>query len=713
MTAPLAARRPHTATHHGITLEDPYAWLKDPAYPQVTDPDILAHLAAENAHFEAWLAPRAPLVDTLFAEMRARIKEDDASVPVRNGDWLYWWAYETGGQYRRWFRKPAGGGEDALILDEPALAAGHEYFRLGGLAVSPDGARLAYAIDDNGSERFTLRVRDLASGTDGPVISTETMGSPVWQADSASLAYVEVNAEWRPWRVRLHRLPISSRHPGLEPGPTFSAGPMREGEDGGSRVEPGMTTELDEDVILYEEPDASFFVGIGRTQDRQWLTIVSADHVTSEVRLAPIADLAAPPKLVSRRQAGRMYDVDSGQGKLFIRVNDTHLNFRVCTADPVRPADWRELIAGTDEVYIRDLTAFADWLVLGERVGGLDQVRVRLPDGSEHRVALPEASYTVSLGENPEYAPDMLRLHYQSMVTPPTVFDYDPAARALTTRKVQTIPSGYDPALYETQRLHIPARDGTPIPVSLVRRKDAAPGKLHLYGYGAYGLAIPPGFSTSRLSLVDRGVAYAIAHIRGGDDLGYAWYLDGKLEKRANTYTDFIDVARGLAALGHAAEGDISASGGSAGGNLMGVVVNDAPDLWRAVVAHVPFVDMLNTMLDASLPLTPIEWPEWGDPITDEAAFRRILSFSPYENVRAQAYPPLLVTAGLNDPRVTYWEPAKWVARLRATRTNDAPLLLKTNMGAGHGGKSGRFESLREVAEEYAFVLAAFGMAGA
>ncbi len=674
MTGPHAQQRPHAVAHHGITLDDPYAWLKDPAYPEVTDPDILAQLAAENAHFEAWMTPRAALVDELFAEMRGRIKEDDASVPVRDGDWLYWWAFETGGQYRRWFRRAVEGGADRLILDEPALAHGRDYFRLGGLAVSPDGARLAYAVDDNGSERFALRVRDLASGIDGPVISAETMGSPVWSVDSTSLAWVEVNAEWRPWRVRLHRL-------GSAPG---------------------------EDAVLYEEADASFFIGIDRTQDRKWLTIVAADHVTSEVRLVPVADLAAAPRLVSRRQVGRMYEVDSGQGLLFIRVNDTHLNFRVCTADAARPADWRELIVGSDRVYIRGLSVFRNWLVVTERVEGLDQLRVRALDGTEHRVAFPEASYTAGLGENPEYAPDRLRLSYQSMVTPPTVFDYDVSTCQLTSRKVQQIPSGFDPAQYETQRLTIPARDGTPIPVSLVRRRDAAPGKLHLYGYGAYGLALPPGFSTSRLSLVDRGVAFAIAHIRGGDDLGYQWYLDGKLEKRGQTYTDFVDVARGLAARGLAREGDISASGGSAGGNLMGTVVNTDPALWRAVVAHVPFVDMLNTMLDASLPLTPIEWPEWGDPITDARAFQRILSFSPYENVRAQAYPPLLVTAGLNDPRVTYWEAAKWVARLRATRTNDAPLLLKINMGAGHGGKSGRFESLREVAEEYAFVLTAF-----
>ena len=528
MTAPIAERRTHTSTHHGITLDDPYAWLKDAGYPQVTDPRVLAHLAAENAHFEEWMAPHRPLVNALFTEMRARIKEDDASVPVRNGDWFYWWAFETGGQYRRWFRRPVAGGDAALILDEPALAEGREYFRLGGLAISPDGARLAYAIDDNGSERFALRVRDLATGEDGPLISTETMGSPVWAADSASLAYVEVNAEWRPWRVRLHRF-------------------------GG------------EDAVIYAEEDASFFVGIDRTQDRQWLTVVAADHVTSEVRLVPTADLMAVPRPVSARQTGRMYDVDSGQGQLFVRANDRHVNFRVCAAEWEHPGEWRELIAGSDDVYIRGLSAFRDWLVLSERVDGLDQVRVRLPGGAEHRIVLPEASYTVGLGENPQYAPDALRLHYQSMVTPPTVFDYDVSLRTLTSRKVQQIPSGYDPALYETLRLNLSARDGTSIPISLVRRRDAAPGRLHLYGYGAYGLAIPPGFSTSRLSLIDRGVAYAIAHIRGGDDLGYRWYLDGKLEKRANTYSDFVDVARGLAAAGYAREGDISASGGSAG----------------------------------------------------------------------------------------------------------------------------------------------------
>jgi len=671
---PQAERRPHSETHHGVRIEDPYFWLKDQGYPKITDPDVLGYLTAENTYFEAWEAKHHAAIETLFQEMKARIKEDDASVPAKDGDWLYWWKFEPGAQYRRWWRKPVTGGADELILDEPKLAEGHDYFRLGGAAVSPDGKLIAYAVDDNGSERFKLRVREIASGRELPEVSAETIGAPVWAADSKALAYMVVSAEWRPYRAMLHRL------------------------DGPAP-----------DRLLYEEKDPSFFVGIGRTHDRRWMAIHSADHVTSEVRLVPTIDLGAEPLLVSPRKTGREYEVDGDGERLVIRTNDAHVNFRVVTADPANPGEWHELIAGSDEVYIRDATPFRGRLVLEERVGGLDQVRV-IEQGHEHRVAFPEASYVAALESNPEYDTPTLRLSYQSMVTPPTVFDYDPSGRKLTTLKVQEIPSGYDPSRYETRRLTVTARDGAKVPVSIVMKRGEPVTMLHLYGYGAYGYAVPPGFSTSRLSLVDRGVAFAIAHIRGGDDLGYHWYLDGKLTKRANTYNDFVDAARGLIAAGYASEGQVSASGGSAGGNLMGVVLNTDPQLWRAVAAHVPFVDMLNTMLDASLPLTPIEWPEWGDPIRDKAAFERIRALSPYDNVTKQAYPPILVTAGLNDPRVTYWEPAKWVAKLRATKTDRNLLLLKTNMGAGHGGKSGRYESLRETAEEYAFVLEAFGV---
>jgi len=370
------------------------------------------------------------------------------------------------------------------------------------------------------------------------------------------------------------------------------------------------------------------------------------------------------------------------------------------------------VIAGSDSVYIRRLTSFAKHLVLTERVDGLDQVRLRGYDGAEHRIAFPEASYTAGLGSNPEYDPSAYRIHYASMVTPQTVFDYDPATRALTALKVQQTPPGYDLSLYATERLMVPARDGKMIPVSVLYRKGFpkdGTGKLFLYGYGAYGHAIPPGFSTVRLSMVDRGWAYAIAHIRGGDDLGYDWYLQGKAEARWNTFRDFVDAAKGLIAANFTSTGNIAINGGSAGGELMGVVANTDPELWGAVVADVPFVDVLNTMQDESLPLTPGEWPEWGNPITDKAAFELIHSYSPYENVEAKAYPPMLITGGLNDPRVTYWEPAKWAARLRATKTDDNLLLLKINMGAGHGGKSGRFELLREDAEAFAFVLTQMG----
>ena len=679
---PVAAARPHRFTRHGVTVEDSWAWLRDPGYPKVEDREVLAYLEAENAYFEAAMAPRRGLVDTLFEEMKGRIQQDEASVPVKDGAWLSWWAFRPGEQYRRWYRRPVAGGPDELILDEPALAEGKAYFRLGALAQSPDGRLLAYAVDDNGSERFTLRIRDLATGVDLPDVIPGTLGGVVWRADSRALVYGLVNDNWRIDVAKLHRI----------------------------------GTPAESDVELYREPDEGFQIGVGRTQSRRFLILATGDHVTSEVRLAPLEDPEAEPILVSPRRPGREYEVEEHDGTLFIRTNDTHPNFRIVTAPLAAPGDWTEAIAPSDHFYIRGLATFASFYAVSGREDGLDQILLRrYGAGEETRIPFPEASYVASLAANPEYEVAKLRLSYQSMVTPPTVYDYDVASGAFETLKVQQIPSGYDAALYATERLTVTARDGTQVPVSVVYRKDFAKdgrGPLHLYGYGAYGIAIPPGFSTVRLSLLDRGFAYAIAHIRGGDDLGYQWYRDGTLAKRTNTFHDFVDVAKGLIAAGFAAPGRISISGGSAGGELMGAVMNSDPELWGAVVAHVPFVDVLNTMLDDSLPLTPGEWPEWGNPITDPEAFALIRSYSPYDNVTAQAYPPVLITAGLNDPRVTYWEPAKWAARLRATKTDGNVLLLKTNMGAGHGGKSGRFEHLREDAEEQAFILWQLGIEG-
>ncbi|QIG78961.1 S9 family peptidase [Stakelama tenebrarum] len=679
---PVAATRPHSFTHHGITVEDPWAWLRAPGYPApVEDRDVLDYLETENAYFESVMAPLKPLAETLFTEMRGRIKEDDATVPQKDGNWLYWSDFEQGGEYRRWWRKPVGGGEDQLILDEPKLAEGKEYFRLGALSISPDGKLLAYAIDDNGSERFVARVKDLETGELLPDTIPGTLSELIWTADSKGFLYALVNEHWRTDRIRWHKL--------------------------GEPVE--------SDVELYHEADDGYRVGVGETQSRRYLILSTGDHVTSEIRLVPADNPAADPILVAPRQTGREYDVEEHDDTLFIHTNDTHTNWRLVTAPIANPTEWTELIAPSDHFYMTGIDIFADFFVVEGREDGLDQVELHWYDGRPpRRLQFPEASYVAGVGDNPEYAIQTLRLGYESMVTPGTVFDYHIAEDRLETLKVQEIPSGYDASKYATERLKITARDGTEVPVSIVYPagfpKDGS-GKLYLYAYGAYGHAIPPGFSTSRMSFLDRGMAFAIAHIRGGDDLGQQWYLDGKLEKRTNTFTDFVDVAKGLIDLGFTSAGNIAIAGRSAGGELMGAVVNSDPELWGAVIADVPFVDVLNTMLDETLPLTPGEWPEWGNPIEDKAAFELIRSYSPYDNVEAQDYPPLFISGGLNDPRVTYWEPAKWAARLRATKTDDNVLLLKTNMGAGHGGKSGRWESLREAADEMAFVLWQLGLA--
>ena len=682
---PVAPRKPHSFTHHGITVTDDYAWLRDPGYPNVTDPDILAHLEAENGWFETRMKPHQPLMDRLFKEMRGRIKEADKSVPQKDGNWLYWIEFEEGAEYKKWWRRAVGaladGSADELILDEVALAEGKEYFRLGAIAVSNDGTKLAWSVDDNGSERFTVRIKDIASGAVLPDEIPGTLSSLVWVGGDKGLVYSLANENWRTDNARLHWL--------------------------------GQP--LEADVELYHEDDEGFRVSCSLSANEKWLIISTGDHETSEARLVPANDPLAKPLLVRQRQAGVEYDADERDGVLYIHANDTHENFRLATAPLDNPSQWTTLIEGSDEFYLTGFELFRDFYVVEGRVRGLDRIEVRYYDDPARiePIEFPEASYDAGLGDNPEWAMEKLRLSYESMVSPATVYDYHVGEKRLETLKVQEIPSGYDASLYATERLEITARDGTKVPVSLVWRKDRdTGGPLHLYGYGAYGISIAPGFSTTRLSLVDRGFIYAIAHIRGGDDMGRAWYKAGKLERRTNTFNDFVDVARGLIDRGYARAGRISISGGSAGGELMGAVINSDPGLWGAVVAHVPFVDVLATMLDDSLPLTPGEWPEWGNPIEDKAAFELIRSYSPYDQVKAQTYPPMLVTAGLNDPRVTYWEPAKWVARLRELKTDDNELLLKTNMGAGHGGKSGRFESLKETAEEYAFILWQLGVEG-
>lgn len=675
-TPPLAPQRPHQTTHHGITLEDPWHWLRDPQYPKIRDKDILGYLKAENRYFNAQMKAQKPLVETLFQEMKGRVQEDDSSVPQQDGDWLYWSSFSKGQQYRQHYRRAIAGGEDSLYLDENVLAEGKEYFQLGELTISPDSKLMAYAYDDDGSERFEVHFRDLTTGKDLPDVIPSTLSSLVWSADSQGIVYGLANEHWRTDKIFYHRL-------GADP-----------------KVA----------KLLYHEPDIGFSVDVAISAQEDWIIIETGDQVTSEAWLVPAADPTLEPRLVSARSEGREYSVDVRDGSLFILTNDEHVNFRLATAALATSSEWETLIPGSDRHYLMDFLLFRDFFVTEGRIDGLDQIEMRdyAKPLEARRIAFPEASYTAGLAHNPEYAVSKLRLDYESMVTPDTVYDYHVAEQRLEQLKVKEIPSGYDASQYQTERVLITARDGVSVPVSILYRKDFkrdSSHPLHLYGYGAYGHATPPDFDANRLSLVDRGFAYALAHIRGGDDLGYQWYLDGKLMKRTNTFNDFVDVAKGLIERGYTALGRVTASGGSAGGELMGAVVNQAPELFGAVVAQVPFVDVLNTMLDESLPLTPGEWPEWGNPITDKAAFDFIRSYSPYDQVEAKAYPPMLFTAGLNDPRVTYWEPAKMVAKLRVMKTDSNLLLFKVNMGAGHGGKSGRFERLRENAEEAAFIL--------
>ncbi|APE27274.1 Protease II [Aurantiacibacter gangjinensis] len=681
---PRAEQREHTYTHHGITISDPWNWLRDESYPTIDDEDVLDYVRAENAYFEAQMAPQQALVNELFAEMRGRIKEDDSTVPQRDGDYEYWSEFEEGGQYRKYYRRPAGSDERELILDGPALADGLEYFSLGAMSVSENGRYLAYSTDTTGGEFYTVFIKDLETGELLPDRIENVNSGLIWTASDTMLVFGRANENWRVDRIYTH----------------------------------SIGRPADSQVLLYHEEQLGFTAQPALSSNREWLIISAGDNETSEVRFVSAQDPFSELQIVRPRETGVEYDVDMRGDTLFILSNRDHVNFSLFTAPITNTQVWTEQIAGSDEFYLTDFDLFRDFYVTEGRLAGLDQVQVRYYDDDARieTISFPEASYSAGLGNNPEWAMDRLRLSYESPITPDTVYDYHVASQELETLKVQEIPSGFDPSLYTVERLEIRARDGTMVPTTLVYRTDRdainerTGGALHMYAYGAYGFAYPPNFSTTRFSLIDRGVAYAIAHIRGGDDLGRNWYLQGKMEERTNTFNDFVDVGRGLIELGYTSEGMISASGGSAGGELMGAVVNQAPELYGAVVAHVPFVDVLNTMLDDTLPLTPGEWPEWGNPIESKAAFTHILSYSPYDQVSRQDYPPMLVTAGLNDPRVTYWEPAKWVAKLREYRTDDNILLLKTNMGAGHGGRSGRFEGLRETAEEAAFILWQLGL---
>ena len=688
--APVAPRRPHSFTTHGITVVDDYAWLKDAKWqevlrdPDLLDADIRKYLEAENGYSEDVLGHTASLQRTLVAEMRGRIKEDDSSVPAPDGAYAYMRKFREGGQHELFGRCPRAGGEAEIILDGDALAVNYEYFKFGGSRHSPDHRLQAWSADVKGSEYFTIRVRDWAVKADRGDIVEETDGAVVWSIDARAFFYVKLDDNHRPMQVWRHHL----------------------------------GTPQADDVLVYEEADSGWFTHLHESSSGRFCVIAGGDHETSEQRLIDLADLDAPPRLVAARETGVQYSVADRGDQLYILTNaDGAIDFKVVTAPLAAPqrANWRDLIAHRAGFYIMDVELYAGHMVRLERANALPAIMIRdLATGEEHAIAFDEAAYSLDTMGGYEFDTTNLRFSYSSMTTPSEVYDYDMAARTRALRKRQEIPSGHNPADYVTTRIMAKAEDGAEVPVSILHRRDLArdgSAPLLLYGYGSYGMAMPASFSANRLSLVDRGFVYAIAHIRGGTDKGWGWYLDGKREKKTNSFDDFSASARALIAAKYTGVKRTVAHGGSAGGMLMGAVANRAGELFAGIVAEVPFVDVLNTMLDDTLPLTPPEWPEWGNPIESEADFKTILSYSPYDNVAAKDYPAILAMAGLTDPRVTYWEPAKWVARLRATMTSGGPVLLRTNMGAGHGGASGRFNRLDEVAIAYAFALWAVGMA--
>jgi oligopeptidase B len=691
-TPPRAEKRPVRIVRHGHERVDDYAWLRAENWqevmrnPAALSPDIRAYLEAENAWFEAGMANTKALQETLFKEMRGRIKEDDSSVPAPDGPWAYAVRYLEGEQHPLHVRVPRQGGPEQVLLDGNRLAEGHAYYRLGTASHSPDHRRLAWTFDDAGSEFYTLQIRDLDSGEELSDVVPDTSGGAVWSADGRFLFYVRLDAAHRPSKVFRHRL----------------------------------GTSVHEDVLVYEEADPGFFVGVGQTQSRRFVLIHSHDHETSEVRLVPADEPEAEPRLVAPRERAVEYAVDETHGTLFIRTNaDRAEDYKIVTAPADSPGreHWRDLIAHEPGRLILSHDALARHLVRLERVDGLPRIIVRrLADGAEHAIQFYEEAYSLGLMPGFEFDTNTLRFTYSSMTTSARIYDYDMESRERLLRKEQEVPSGHDPDDYLTRRVRAPAPDGETVPVSLLWRKGTpldGTAPCLLYGYGAYGIAIPAAFSVTRLSLVDRGFVYAIAHVRGGKDKGFRWYKTGRRGHKMNTFGDFIAAAEHLIAEGYTSRGRIVAEGGSAGGMLMGAVANMAPELFAGIVAHVPFVDVLDTMLDDTLPLTPPEWPEWGNPVASAEDYRTILGYSPYDNVRAQAYPPILVMAGLTDPRVTYWEPAKWVARLRELKTDDKPLYLRTNMDAGHSGAAGRFDALRETAIEMAFALKVTGLADA
>ena len=678
---PVADERPRMLTIHGDTRVDEYYWLRD---DQRQNPEVIAHLRAENAWADLQMAHLAGLKEKLLAEMKARIPGADQSVPVRRGNDWYFERYEPGAEYPVYARRRgAENGPEEVLLDPNAKARNHDFYQVRDTAPSPDGRLFAWSEDTVSRELFTIRIRDTSNGEILPGVIRDTNGSMAWAADGGSLFYVRRDpATLIPNRVFRHRI-------GTDPA---------------------------SDELVYEETDNTFGLSLYGSRDSRWVVIDIDKTNTTEVRLVSASDPAQPPVVVIPRRTGHEYDAEPLGDWVYLRTNDGAPNFRLVRAPLARAADtgsWDELVPHRPDAMIHDFRAFERFVALEERHEGLRKIRIlALEDNRSFYVPVPAAAYTSRLAENPETSGDLVRFTWSSLDQPTTTVDFDTGARELHVRKVAEV-HGYDSSRYTTLRLLAPARDGAQIPVSLYMLRDSAPDSSHavfLNGYGSYGSSYEPAFDPERASLVDRGVIFAIAHVRGGQEFGRAWYDDGKLLNKKNTFTDFIDVTRFLISEGWAHPRRIVAQGRSAGGLLMGAVANMRPELYAGIVAGVPFVDVVTTMLDESIPLTTFEFDEWGNPANPEY-YDYMLSYSPYDRVRAVEYPHMLVTAGLYDSRVQYWEPAKWVARLRQRKIGDSMLLFKTNMEAGHFDAVGRYSGLEEDALEYAFVLDVLGLA--
>jgi len=674
-TAPSAVRRSHLVQAPGGTRDDPYFWLRD---DDRSNAEVRAHLEAENAYCEGVLAPIAPLIETLYVEMVGRLKQDDASVPVRDRGYWYQSHYEPGREYPIYTRRrDADGAQAEVLLDCNVLAAGHAFFQLGGFEISPDNRLMAYAVDIVGRRQYRLLIKDLKSGTLFADTIDNAEPGVAWTNDNR-LLYIEkdpITLLGR--RVRVHRIGDS----------------------------------VDQDVLLYEEPDESFDLVVERSKSERFLYIGAESTTSSEWRYAAADDPDIRFQVFLPRAADHEYEIEHFAEDFLVRTNWRAENFRVMAvrigAERDRTA-WRELIPHDAAVFVHDFEIFNDFLAVSERSEGLRKLRVRRWNGETYHLAADDPAYTMHLGANPEMDATALRYTYTSLTTPTTVFAHDTIARANVVLKREPVLGDFDSARYASEFVWVTARDGERVPVSIVYRKDTpldGSAPLFQYGYGSYGICIDPTFSSSRLSLLDRGFVYAIAHVRGGQELGRRWYDSGRLLNKWNTFRDFIDVTEHLVARKYADPRLVFASGGSAGGLLMGAVINTAPEKYAGIVANVPFVDVVTTMLDESIPLTTLEYDEWGDP-QETRYYEYMLSYSPYDNVTRQAYPPMLVTTGYWDSQVQYFEPAKWVARLRELKTDRNVILLHTNLEAGHGGKSGRYEHLHEIAREYAFVIA-------